>query len=616
MIYVPCQLLALENRKNTLQGERQGWGWLPGLSVIAAIGLLVVVTAYNGGRNGQDWATILRWIGLLVLFAPISARLLHPSASPRERLGLVLVLGLALYLVKVTYSPLEFKFSDEFQHWRGTTNILETGHLFEYNFILPVSVYYPGLHNITSALATLGGTSVFNAGIIVIGMGRIALTISLYIFYERASKSAYVAGIATMFYMTNPHFQFQNAMFTYQALGLALGAFILMTIALKERGGANKSKFNLLFVISLFPLVITHHITSYLILAFLVLQAVVTAGVRRSTGKQISTINAPQLAVVLILTWLTYVAFITIAYLAPTVEGLATSITDIITQNSTVEETFRPPSGPLLDTIANMGSVGLIMLGLLPGFWYGRQYYRRKALPYTLVVGSIGYYIIIIIRLISPKGAELAGRSWPFIFVLSSFSLAVAAVIAIERWKIFPQRWLILAAVAFSCAVYLGGIMGGWPPHWARSPGPYLASASERSVEPQGVTTAHWAYRYLGSNNRFSANLSNHLLMGSYGKQYSMYGLPTVYLAPEIDSEVLDTLLYYEPQYLLVDMRISRELPARGYYFNEREPEAYTYETPVDEAALKKFDGLQEVSRLFDGGDIIIYDVRALWEWE
>jgi hypothetical protein len=67
-----------------------------------------------------------------------------------------------------------------------------------------------------------------------------------------------------------------------------------------------------------------------------------------------------------------------------------------------------------------------------------------------------------------------------------------------------------------------------------------------------------------------------------------------------------------EIRYVLTDQRLSRALPQTGFYFDGVEPGAFQRTEPVSRAALDKFDRADGVSRIFDSGDIHIYDVRSL----
>ena len=57
------------------------WGRLPALSLLSALGLLLVALANNGARVGAAWADVLFWAGLLLLFVPPAVRLIAPAPS-------------------------------------------------------------------------------------------------------------------------------------------------------------------------------------------------------------------------------------------------------------------------------------------------------------------------------------------------------------------------------------------------------------------------------------------------------------------------------------------------------------------------------------------------------
>ena len=86
------------------------WGWLPAISLSSALALLLVALAYNGARTVAHWTDLPFWFGLVLLFAPVAARLLMADVSRRERMGLLSLFGLGLYLVKVFQYPLFFTY--------------------------------------------------------------------------------------------------------------------------------------------------------------------------------------------------------------------------------------------------------------------------------------------------------------------------------------------------------------------------------------------------------------------------------------------------------------------------------------------------------------------------
>jgi len=93
-------------RPAPLPSPATAWGWLPVVSVVTACGLLAIAVADTGARSSAAWAYPLFWAGLLGVFVPVAARLISSGAGRQERISLVLLLGIALYVVKVLYLSL------------------------------------------------------------------------------------------------------------------------------------------------------------------------------------------------------------------------------------------------------------------------------------------------------------------------------------------------------------------------------------------------------------------------------------------------------------------------------------------------------------------------------
>lgn len=126
----------------------RGWGWLPALSLISALGLVLVALADTLSRSGSGQYEFLLWVGALALIVPVAVRLASTAPARRERIGLIVVTVVGLYLIKVMHSPNEFIFSDELVHLQNGNSILQTGTLFNANSILPVTPLYPGLETV------------------------------------------------------------------------------------------------------------------------------------------------------------------------------------------------------------------------------------------------------------------------------------------------------------------------------------------------------------------------------------------------------------------------------------------------------------------------------------
>ena len=203
-----------------------------------ALGLASVDFADVASRRGYGNinAPVLFWFGLLLIFVPIAGRVLMQGTHRRERLTLILLLGAALYGVKVLGSPSAFTYIDEYIHVRSTQDILRTQHLFAANPLLPTASYYPGLGTLTASLVDLTGLSVFTSGLIIIGVARVLISACVFLVAEKVTGSSRTAAGASVIYAANPMFLFWSASFSYENLALPLAAFAVWWIGRTDRG--------------------------------------------------------------------------------------------------------------------------------------------------------------------------------------------------------------------------------------------------------------------------------------------------------------------------------------------------------------------------------------------
>jgi hypothetical protein len=128
-----------------------------------------------------------------------------------------------------------------------------------------------------------------------------------------------------------------------------------------------------------------------------------------------------------------------------------------------------------------------------------------------------------------------------------------------------------------------------------------------------GVGAAEWTRQWLGTR-RFVADRVNRLLLATFGQQEVLTTLRNpvdtsrLLLAETLGPDELNALKVNDVDCVLVDMRLSQALPRVGVYVevgeSRRRPAA-----PPESRALLKFNEQREVSRPFDNGHIIIYDV-------
>lgn len=630
------------------KGRAVSWGWLPVLSLVMALSLLGVAYGFNLARESSPWAVYPFIGGLIVMFASVAARVCSKGASGGERLGLVCILGLSLYLVKVLASPIAFTFNDEFIHWRTANDILNSQHLFSPNPAIPVSPLYPGLQIITAAFVNLAHLPIFESGVLVLALGRIILVASLFLLFKEISHSERIAGLGALFYMANPNFVYFSSQFAYESLALPLAVLVLYVQARRiNEHGENKVGLNLIIGVGLIALVVSHHLTGFAMVGFLGLWVVVgfihgnlekiksiyragrylitRRGRNQDAASEIAVVTDqitwPGVAFLLMfvasIAWLVYVATFTVGYLAPVLQGAIVELIKLIGGETGGRTLFKGSTGvssSIFEQLTGVAAVGLNMLMLPFGLFFLWKNQRNNILALTLGVAALAYPATLALRF-TVAGWEVANRTSEFIFIPLGYVLAIGmARLWLELRPLLVWRFL---SVLVLTVVFMGGMLVGWPPY-ARMPGPYLVEADTRSVQKESVEASNWVLANLGAGNRIASDRLNNLLLISYGDQYGIMNVSekvnvgAIFIDPELGPLEIDALKRGKIRYVIVDRRLSTGLPMVGIYFEAGEPNTNNHKTPVDPAALAKFEKEPLVKKVYESENIAIYDVGAL----
>ncbi|HEX8008675.1 MAG TPA: hypothetical protein VF482_19860 [Trebonia sp.] len=591
----------------------------------AAAGVLMVAAAYTAGRLGHagaSWADHAYWLGQLFILTPVAARLLSRRAlAASETVALVVVLTVAEYLVKVCYSPAAFSYADELMHWRTATDIAQTGKLFTANSLLPISPYYPGLEEATSALASVTGLSVFTSGLIVAGAAHLLFVCVLFVLFRYVSGSHRIAGIALLLYSSESLFQSFDSMFVYQTLALPfLGLMVLAVyrLAARPEAGRRASWFTVA-ALAAFATVVTHHVTSCLLVATL---EVITLGALVARDRKLAG-WASLLALVSAAAfgaWIVFVAPSTAGYLQPVTEGVLQNLRAILAGgHHGVPPPASAANGPLENQALSAVAV-VIMSVLVPvGWWQVWRRYRRQPWVVAMAIGAVSWYVIVAVRLFLANGSELAGRASTFVFVPAAFIAALALIRLTDNTLRLPviranvrrrAPVVVAAAVLIALVLVLNGLVNGWPPYWERLPGPFQVAGAERSVGPEQIASAAWALALLGPGNRFATDEGDLPVLGSYGDQDTVGDVGYLYTSRAVTPAAAARVQAESIGYVLVDRRLSEMLPASGQYFPV-DPKAGRYTRPLPLAGLTKFNHVPGVARIYDSGNIVIYDLEG-----
>jgi hypothetical protein len=620
--------------------QRESWYWQAGLILWSAVCVLAIAMVFTYSRLGGSALAELFLPTMACVFALPAWRLLDPVVLRGERIVIVCLVGMVCYSIKVVCNPVYFVYYDEFLHWRTTDDILEKQHLFHFNALLPVSAYYPGLEVITSALSLLSGLSVFQSGLLVIAVARLVTILSLFLLTERLLQSSRGGSLAVLFYMANSHFMLFDAQYSYESLALP---FILLLLVLMEphqslaqrigclqpmcvcvpflRTQRSILKDNQRMIIVSTGLVIialtfTHHATDFFFDSMLVLWAIIWIA-RPSSPRRTYLLYMTVFALCLSGIAMMRTENPVVGYLWSFIDKAIQELNAIVHGSSArpLFVSYAGPPSPLWERLFTFLSV-LCITAMLPfGLWSMFCQHRLNALTVVCCVLALCYPVSQIFRL-TVSGADLTNRLSAFLFI------PIAMVLAMFIKQFFPvgilsvcRRMFVAGLMTF---IFLGGIILGAGTHFALLPGPYQVNADARSIEPEGLEAAKWAAAHLPVGGQVATDRINQILMGTYGKQEiatniaDKIDLSPVFLASQFGSRELMLLRRAHVRYLVVDLRLSQALPLVGFYYEQSEEHAFAHTVTVSATALSKFHYLPGVGRIFDSGDVIIYDVEGV----
>jgi len=625
---------------------RFAFGWVASIVLCTAAGLGVLAVADDVSRHANTAIPkyLVFWLGMLLIFVPIALRALARDVNPLERLSLVVCLGLALYLVKVLASPYTFTFVDEYVHVRNTHEMMSMHHLFTWNPLLETAAYYPGLAALTAGVVALTGLSMFAAGLLIIGVARVILCAFFYLIFESVTHSHRAAAAASLIYMCNPMFLFWSSTFTYENLGLPLGAFVIWWIGRTRNRGGPVSM--VVVVVSIIAVTITHHIVGFAMSGLLVawwLAERVGCGATKAARRRVGVLA-------LVASCATLVWFFGVARPAPTyllTHNLFPALRDTFSVLSghtaprklyAINKDFVPPAW---EPVAGFAAT-LVLLGALPaGLLRARWFYRRAPLAVAMAL-AIAYPITLASRL-SMQGAALSGRSSEFVYTGVGCVIGMLFIPAASRWrrrrasargegdghrqengvrrrststgKALRDKFIPASiVVALATVVFVGNVTVGTR-FFERLPEEANPHRYERSLQPDVIAASVWALHHLGPNQMFSANFIDSWALATDGEQ-DLANPPLVwpiFFAESVNRDVVQRIKDLRLRYLLVNWRMTRGLPqSPDLYIDPLEPEAGHYVHKFPARALEKFAVNPCIRLLYDAGAIQIYDLSKI----
>ena len=553
---------------------------------------------------------LLFWFGLVCCVAAVGVHGLRRGTRPWERVGGLTALGAIMYLPYYLRSPANALFSDDLYHRQVVQQIEEVGSTNVHPTLYPIPGEFPGLEQATLALHGITGLGLGTVERLLPLAVHTAIPVVAYVLARGVGLPSRTAFLAALIFIGNKAFFFFHSTFAYETLGFLL---VMTTLTLIVHGARDRSPvrhYAVPVLVALSATVITHHVSSYLLIVCLTLIAGF-AVVTRSPHCRIA-VALPAVAVGLAAAWLLLKATTASTYLSNGIHARLTTIVNAITsEGSGTRQLFAqstlPPSERLLGYVATLTVLALCVLGIYAVLRLRR---RRPLGPLTyafLVFGPLLW--IVSTPLIATSGAELVYRSWPFLFLGVSMFGAIALRSVERRIKhdgAVLTRGLMIAIVML---VMAGGVVIG-DNEAGRFPRPAETAAGPETVTGDSIAAAQWLDRRAGRYNRFVADNGSQLVFATFGFQEALaYGNWLPFVAPSTP-KVAERLHDLGAKYVVIDRRVSELPPRYGYYFGQEElySAGLAFSGRVfPRRLIDRFDDVPTLDRIYDNGNIVIY---------
>jgi hypothetical protein len=615
---------------------------------------VIAVSVAWGGANHSG--NVVSCTGLALTFASALWALTRQRLDRALRNVAVIGLGITTAVQWRMNDPLLFKGYDEQLHMRTLADIEASHSLFEPNPILAVSARYPALEALTALFHQMG-LPLMAAATVVVLLARLALVLALCAAVEHLTGSPRAGGVAVAAYAISPQFVFFNSQFAYQTLSLPLALAAVAFIA-RARWAQNPTPLFCGATVCLLAVAVTHHLTSWITAAFLVVWAIAE---RHSRARRRIFCGA-VVAVLAGAIWAAIQWSLLRDYFGPMIDDVTTQLNgsghrELFTGTSTDVKPWWQRALLVYYAVAVSLAVSWLVFiratpiirrlqGRFPAVLFrgnrtalaedlvgrhggvadpDRNTYRWQ--PPLFLLAMVAVIPVLFAARVLPSFGEIGDRANSFVFLPFSLLIAGAAMrfqagrhtseggantkdaVRIKDIRSRCARFIRPTVVLLATGVFLGGYLLGSGSDWARLPGGYLPGADSRSMDAETLAAMHWAREGLPSGSRIGADRVNSTLLASEARVWPIMATvgPSMYREETWGEEQTGIARDLRLKYLYVDRRFADELPYVSGYFDEKSPPM-----KFTRVALTKFDSVPGIQEVYRHGPISIYDLGGL----
>ena len=339
--------------------------------------------------------------------------------------------------------------------------------------------------------------------------------LGLFLVFYEITHSNRISGIAIVLYAMGPHYEFFDSYFIYQ--NVAVPFLILTLLAVlkliysppgtkSHMWGAAAFTFAVLTTVS-------HHVTSYALLGLLGCFALSCVVMRSAGRRDWRPLVITLLTVGVIVIWDFAIAKGMVGYLKPVIDAFVStnaipSPAGLTRIGSSAQAEQIYYALPFLDHYGSYFST-LVLAFLVPyGDWriWKMAASREVGAPFVAIaLGSLSFYLLLVVRLFAADGSELSGRIYTYALIPVGLVAAIALDSIVRSFymritRLSPLRtylYGITIGITTTTILMVGGIAAGEPSYYARLPGPYIVDAGERSVDDYNNQAALWMAKHL-----------------------------------------------------------------------------------------------------------------------
>lgn len=568
--------------------------------ILLFLGIFLLSVDYYLAYQGA-YIFILFWISLSIALFSVIAFLLYYKCEGKIR-GIAIYLflfGLVLYLTYYLQSPGHLHFQDEMNHYQATSIIMDNGNINGTYTITPLGQWYPGLAILNAISSSITKLSIIDAGRIMISLTHSFMLIFIFLFFYNISKNIMLSGLGSLVYLCNPEYINVDAITSYESLAIGLFYLLILIISLKEQ--RNNVAISIITIIVLLSLVITHHVTSFMLILYLCVLVLTILYLRLKIDKYLYILF---MSATFVLGWLVDMASRAVLYLNGIFTNRIKTFLQVIGHLEPTRTLFAKTLLPRYEIIidSRFYPATILLLFIIGIYIFFRSSKNRKCSFYTLFLWALIYFATW--PFILTNGADAAYRSWATLFFGVAYWMAVA-ILALYQKPELIYKFLVGLLVA---VLFIGGTSIGSNEE-IRYPLTYLAS-DMGAITLDEIRACDWYSASCGINRKILGDRTVGYVFGCYGRQSVDLGAALKVFYPKyIDSQVSSEIRSHDA--LVVDDRISKLLARSGSYFADKNQKYENYplyglEIPLPKSSLNKFMNAVDLNQLYDNGNIQI----------